>query len=228
MAKAKPLIVFCDFDGTMTERDMVITLGEKFCPNDVHRIKDAILARRITVKDGVAELFAKIPSSQKDALIAYAQDIVRWRAGFQEFLEYCKANGILFIVCSGGIDFFINPLIQRFQPWITKTYSIPSDFSGPTIALKHSHACETCGTCKKKVMAEYPEATSILIGDSITDLHGAHHADIVFARAGLKDYLDKDKVSYYPFETFFDVIDTLKTFKGEVCPSSSPHPATPK
>src|SRR5262249_13193779 len=157
---------------------------ETFRPSDVNRIKEEILSRRITVRVGVAELFAKIPSNQKEAMIRYGQEIVRWRAGFKEFLEFCKTNGIRFIVCSGGVHFFVEPLLAPFAKWIDKIYSIPADFSGPTIALRHPYGCETCGTCKVKVMAEYPNTLKLLIGDSITDLHGAHHADRVFARNG--------------------------------------------
>jgi 2-hydroxy-3-keto-5-methylthiopentenyl-1-phosphate phosphatase len=104
---AKPLAVFCDFDGTITERDMIITLCEKFCPPGWERIKDAILARRKSVREGVAELFGQIPSNQKDVMTHYAHEVVRWRAGLKDFMEFCKANGLLFIVCSGGIDFFV-------------------------------------------------------------------------------------------------------------------------
>src|SRR6185436_17277234 len=99
---AKPLVIFCDFDGTITEKDMVVTLCQKFCPNDWEPIVHAIVDKKITVKRGVIDLFSKIPSSKKSELIAYAQEIVRFRAGFKEFLEYCKANGLRFIVCSGG------------------------------------------------------------------------------------------------------------------------------
>ncbi len=223
---AKPLAVFCDFDGTITERDMIVTVCEKFCPPGWERIKEEILSRRKSVRAGVTELFAMIPSNQKDAIIRYAHDIVRWRSGFQEFLEFCKTNGLLFIVCSGGIDFFVEPLMAPYKKWIHKLYSIPADFSGPMISLRHPYGCETCGTCKVKVMAEYPDSIKLLIGDSITDLHGAHHADVVFARNGLKDYLDQDKVSYYPFETFHDVMATLKQFEGNSCRPPS-HPAKP-
>ena len=57
----------------------------------------------------------------------------------------------------------------------------------------------------------------LFIGDSITDLHGAHHAKTVFARDKLKDYLDQDKLSYYPFENFTDIQNTLMNFKGQPC-----------
>jgi len=65
-------------------------------------------------------------------------------------------------------------------------------------------------------MDDYPGAIRILIGDSITDLHGSRHANVVFARNGLQAYLDEEKIDYYPFETFHDVIKTLGQFRGPV------------
>jgi 2-hydroxy-3-keto-5-methylthiopentenyl-1-phosphate phosphatase len=218
---AKPLVVFCDFDGTMTERDMVVTVCEKFCSPGWERIKDDILTRRIPVRQGVTELFAMIPSSQKDAIIRYAQETVRWRAGLPEFLAFCKENGILFTVCSGGIDFFLDLLLTPFRDSIAKSYSIPADFSGPTIRLRHPYGCETCGTCKVKVMDEYSNSIRILIGDGITDLHGAQHATLVYARSQLKSLLDEVGVAYTPFETFHDIIHHLQTFQGP--PHAQPH-----
>ena len=221
---AKALAVFCDFDGTITERDMIVTLCEKFCPAGWDKIKEDILSRKTSVRQGVADLFAMIPSSKKAEMLQYARETMRLRAGFKEFLEFCKQNGLRVIVASGGIDFFVEPLMEPYKQWIHKLYSIPSDFSGPAIQLQHPYGCDTCGTCKVKIMNEYPDTIKILVGDSITDLHGAHHANIVYARNGLKDYLDQDKVAYKPFETFFDVIHSLGSFRGvDACANPHPH-----
>ena len=103
-----------------------------------------------------------------------------------------------------------------YKAFIDKIYSIPADFSTPTIILRHNYACETEGTCKVKVLDEYPGSIRILIGDSITDLHGARHANVVFARNGLQKYLDAEKIDYTPFETFHDVLKTLSQFRGPV------------
>jgi 2-hydroxy-3-keto-5-methylthiopentenyl-1-phosphate phosphatase len=216
MSSAPPLVVFCDFDGTITEKDMIISICEKFCPPVWKTIVQDILSKRKSVKDGVAEMFALIPSSKKEEILAFAQAAFRLRAGFPEFLAFCKSNGILFTVCSGGIDFFVEPLMASYKAFIHKIYSIPADFLGPMIRLRHPLACETEGTCKVKVMEQFPNTIRILIGDSITDLHGARHANVVFARNGLQDYLDEEKISYAPFETFFDITKMLSEFKGPV------------
>ena len=84
----KPLVVFCDFDGTITDRDMIVTICERFCPPAWEKVKEEVLARRKSVRAGVAELFAMIPTSKKEEIVAYARKVVHWRAGFKEFLDF--------------------------------------------------------------------------------------------------------------------------------------------
>ena len=72
--------------------------------------------------------------------------------------------------------------------------------------------------CKVKVMQQYPGAIWILIGDSITDLHGARHARVVFARDKLQGYLKEEQIAFHPFETFHDIIQTLGQFQGGKAP----------
>ena len=89
---AKPLIVFCDFDGTITEKDMVVRICEKFCPPVWRTIVEEILAQKKTVKEGVAEMFALIPSSKKDEVLHFALQTMRPRAGFQEFFAVLQGQ----------------------------------------------------------------------------------------------------------------------------------------
>jgi len=208
-------VIFCDFDGTITQRDMILTVCEKFCPPEWVQIKDDIVARKITVKQGIVDLFNMIPSSQKQEIVNYAQSIVRWRDGFSEFLDFCQKEQIAFTVCSGGLDFFIEPLLAPFRSRIQTIYSIPTDFSQPRIQLRLPHACPSCSLCKAEVMSGFPASVrKILIGDGVTDVHGAQKADCVFARNGLMKYLDEDGIRYTAFETFHDI---QKGIADELC-----------
>jgi 2-hydroxy-3-keto-5-methylthiopentenyl-1-phosphate phosphatase len=62
---------------------------------------------------------------------------------------------------------------------------------------------------KVQVMAQYPAAEQIAIGDSLTDLNMALQAPLVFARDRLALYLDEQQKSYIPWNDFFDVRDHL-------------------
>ena len=214
----RPIVVFCDFDGTMTTEDMIVAVWRRFGPPGWERTVEAILARRISVRNGVAGMFAAIPSSEAPAIVEHVRSVVRFRPGLQEFMESCKSEGMEFVVASGGVDFFVEPVLEEFKSLIGRVYTIPADLSGPTIRLRQPYPCPDCGLCKAAVMDEYPGAYRVLIGDGVTDLHGAMHADAVFARGQLKALLTEKGRAFTPFADFFDIqreLDSLRSHPDE-------------
>ncbi|MFC4768151.1 2-hydroxy-3-keto-5-methylthiopentenyl-1-phosphate phosphatase [Effusibacillus consociatus] len=213
---AKPIVIFCDFDGTITERDMIMTLMEKFAPEGWETIKDDILSQRIPVQEGVGKLFSLIPSAKREELVKYAEDAVKIRAGFSEFVTYCRENGIQFLVTSGGIDFFVGPILAPYGD-INKIYCNGSDFSGETIRILWPHGCDErcdggCGMCKPSILRHYPadQYTRVVIGDSITDLKASRLADVVLARSLLLEKCREEGLPHEAFQDFYDVMDSIK------------------
>ncbi len=205
----RPAVVLCDFDGTMTTEDIIVEVWRRFAKEGWQREVEEILSQRKTLKEGVAGVFAQIPTSCVCDIIQHAKDVVRFRPGLQEFLAFCQEQGLEFVVASGGIDFFVHPVLEPLKPWIKRIYTVPADLSGDTIRLLHPYGCQSCGLCKARVMEDYPGWFRILIGDSLTDLHGALGADLVFARDRLRRMLQELGRPYEPFETFSDVQEIL-------------------
>lgn len=223
---SKRIAIFCDFDGTITERDMIITIMEKFGAPGWEKTKDQILGQDITIQSGVGQMFAGIPSSNRDAVAAYAQEVAVVREGFAEFLTFCKEQGIDFWVTSGGIDFFVLPLLEPFQIE-NPIYCNGSSFSGETIEILWPHACDEhcdngCGMCKPSVLRKFPDEAlfKVVIGDSITDLQAAKQADFVLARSFLLKKCEELELPHASFATFYDCIavlkDIVKNHSGEV------------
>lgn len=209
----KPIVVFCDFDGTITERDMIISLMEQYAPAGWEMIKDDILAQRVSVQEGVGKLFSLIPSVKREELIEYALRSAVIRKGFGEFAAYCKQNGITLLITSGGIDFFVEPILATFRD-IERIYCNVADFSNEHIRIDWPHGCDDqcdggCGLCKPSIIRNYPadEYTRIVVGDSVTDLKAARLADLVLARSLL---LQKCKEEGFPHQEFADFYDVLK------------------
>ncbi|MBL0386556.1 2-hydroxy-3-keto-5-methylthiopentenyl-1-phosphate phosphatase [Tumebacillus sp. ITR2] len=220
---SKRIAIFCDFDGTITERDMIITIMERFGAPGWETTKDQILHQEIPIQTGVGRLFHGISSTLRDDVAAYAQEVAVIRAGFPEFLEFCKAQGIDFWVTSGGIDFFVKPLLEPFAIE-NPIYCNGSDFSGETIEVTWPHACDEqcengCGMCKPSVLRQFPDEDvfKIVIGDSITDLQAAKLADFVIARSKLLQDCEALGLAHAPFSTFYDVMEVIQQLvKGEV------------
>ncbi|SDW59823.1 2-hydroxy-3-keto-5-methylthiopentenyl-1-phosphatephosphatase [Paenibacillus sp. CF384] len=210
-------VIFCDFDGTITENDNIVAIIKHFNPPGWEAIVNDIVGQRKTIRQGVGELFRLLPSSMKREVVDYAISNAVIRAGFADLLQYCKDNDIEFYVTSGGIDFFVYPLLAQFNIPVNHIYCNGSDFSGDKIEITWPHPCDgecktDCGMCKTTIIRRFPKGQyeRILIGDSVTDFEGAKLADVVFARSHLTQKCKELGLSYHEFKTFHDVLDVLK------------------
>ncbi len=220
---SKQLVLFCDFDGTITEKDNIVAIMRKFAPPEWQAIADQVLGQKISVRQGVGQMFAMLPSSLRQDIVDYIVAEAAIRPGFADFVRYCEEAGIELLITSGGIDFFVGPILAPFH-LKNRIYCNGSDFSGETITITWPHACDTetcstdCGMCKKKIIRQYPgdKYYRIVIGDSITDLAGAKIADFVIARSLLEQKCAELDLPYKPFATFYDVIDVLQSKAAEL------------
>lgn len=216
-------VIFCDFDGTITEKDMIIAIMEKFAPPEWVAIKEQILAMQIGTGPGVKQLFSLISSELKEQITNFVIEQVKIRKGFPELLSYCREKEIPFYVVTGGLDFFVRPILLRYR-LDQEIYSNSADFSGDTIQVVWPYPCDEhcgneCGICKSTILRNYsaPDAFKIVIGDSIPDLASAKLADFVFARALLLKKCKELGITHRPFEDFHDVIQRLDDLRAEGC-----------
>ena len=217
MINKKKVIVFSDFDGTITERDVIISIMERFAPPEWTEIKDKILYKRtMTLKDGVEKLFSLIESSKKNEIIDFIKEKIKLREGFADFLNFCEKEKFEFNVLSGGLDFHIEPVLGNFRNKL-KIFCNKANFNSKNIKIdyeylpKNCSLCGDCGFCKIEVIEKYSKEkfTRILIGDSLTDLAASKVVDMVFARGDLIKYLEQEKISFIPFSTFYEVKEQL-------------------
>ncbi|KMJ58254.1 2-hydroxy-3-keto-5-methylthiopentenyl-1-phosphate phosphatase [Bacillus sp. LL01] len=212
----KKQMIFCDFDGTITNSDNIIAIMKKYAPKEWDDIKDKVLSQEISIKEGVGKMFALLPSDQKEDISNYIINHAEIREGFKEFVAFTKEEGIPLYIVSGGIDFFVEPLLEELVEE-ENIYCNGSDFTGEKINILWPHSCDSgcendCGCCKPSIIRKLaePNTYKIVIGDSITDLEAAKLADQVIARDFLIEKCEEYSIPFLPFETFFDVMEILK------------------
>lgn len=212
----RPPVLFCDFDGTITLSDNIVAVMQHFQPEGWEDIVKDIVNESKSIQQGVGEMFALLPSSMKQEVTNYILTNAGIRSGFPELLEWCREHDVPFYVTSGGIDFFIYPLLAPFGIPADHIYCNGSDFAGDNIRITWPHTCDdncqnNCGMCKTTVMRRFPEEQyfRILIGDSVTDFAGAKLADLVFSRSHLTEKCRVLGLPHIPFETFHDIIHHL-------------------
>ena len=217
MSKNKKPIVFSDFDGTITERDVISMTMERFAPPEWVGIKDKILYERtIPLKEGVEKLFELIESKKKIEINDFVKKEVKLREGFEDFLLFCNSKKIDFLVLSGGIDFLINPVLEKYKDKL-KIFCNNGNFNSGKIKIDYKYLpknctiCGDCGCCKIEIIEKYPKDKylQILIGDSLTDLAASKVVDVTFARGDLIKYMEEEKLPFIPFKTFHEVKEQL-------------------
>ena len=214
-------IIFCDFDGTVTANDNIIAIMKQFDPAGWEPVKDQILDQSISIREGVAKMFSLLPVSAKDEIISYVLEQAEIREGFSDFVAYTKKRQLPLYIVSGGIDFFVYPLLEPFGPF-DGIYCNSAHFSEDTIHLEFPHGCDEdctsqgCGCCKPSVIRELldDDMKSIVIGDSISDWEAAKEADFVIARDLLAEKCQEAGIDYEPFETFHEVIAIVDDYIG--------------
>lgn len=222
MTVAKKPVIFCDFDGTITNTDNIVAIMKRFAPLESEPIKNDILAQRISVREGVGKLFSLLPSSLKSEIVDFISGHAVIRDGFREFVAFTREAGIPLYVVSGGIDFFVEPLLGNAVP-AERLYCNSADFGGETIRILWPHACDgecsnDCGCCKPSIIRRLaaPGDFKIVIGDSVTDLQAAKMADEVIARDFLLEKCRELGLPHQPFATFHDVIRIVQSKLKEV------------
>jgi 2-hydroxy-3-keto-5-methylthiopentenyl-1-phosphate phosphatase len=215
-------IIFCDFDGTITINDNIVAIMKHFQPEGWDALVEQVISKTISIREGVGRMFALLPTSRKQEVIDYAINNVTIRGGFSELLSYCQEQAIEFYVTSGGIDFFIYPVLAAFPIPSDHIYCNSSNFGGSQIEILWPHTCDKhchtdCGMCKTTIIRRYSadEYERILIGDSVTDFEGAKLVDTVFARSHLIDLCNDLGLNYYPFDDFHEIIQRLKEMRAQ-------------
>jgi 2-hydroxy-3-keto-5-methylthiopentenyl-1-phosphate phosphatase len=153
---------------------------------------------------------------------------------FRRFHEFCLAEDIPFHVISAGL----RPILRRvLDQWLGEEQSAQIEI------LANDAAINTPGTCwkplwrheselghdKARSIAEARAAATlaspsphtvpliVFIGDGVSDLPAAQHADVLFARRGLRleEYCVENGIAYVPFDTFADIQRKLREVMEE-------------
>ena len=212
-----PLQVLLDFDGTLVGPNVAILLVERFCPDGpriAHEVDEALHAGRLTLREAWAQQVALLPPDRVTEMVEYVVREVPLRAGARRLLELLREFHVPTAVVSGGLDFFIRPVLAREgigYPLLADSMEVDAHEPLRVVHPFGHPTCRLCGICKAQVTLDHapPGVRTVFIGDGSTDRYAAEVAEIVFARHRLKDYCQRSAIPHYPFENFDPVTAQL-------------------
>ena len=205
-------LVQCDFDGTITERDISFFLLDTFAQGDWRRLLREYKEHRISVGEFNTRAFAMV-KADKHTLLEALEGEVKVRAGFQELVNYCRRRGFRLVIVSNGLDFYIEAILKDVGLKNIEMHAAQTVFHPEGMEVHY------VGPDDKRLEDGVKEAYTklflklgyrvIYIGNGDSDFAPAKYAHYVFATGELLAYCRENNLNYKPFENFVDVVREL-------------------
>ncbi len=208
-----PFAYLCDFDGTISPRDIGAALADRFSPEGAAGrlpLLDEWLAGRAGHRE-LTEAQCALLSLTEDEALAFTRTF-RLDPHFAPFVREALGRGDAVMVVSEGLDFYVRDHLARAGfpdlPWAANhavfedgRLRVEFPFADP--------ACPSCGNCKAQHVRRYRGRGfhTVLVGDGTSDRHGAAAADSVLARGSLLEWCRAEGRAHLPFADFGDVAE---------------------
>ena len=179
-------------------------MANSLIPEMVKQVVPEMIARRMTLGEGVRRMVEAIPSSRYGEIIEYVM-AVPIRPGLEELLDFLASRDVPFIIISGGLRGMVEARLGTLARLVQRIYALDVDTSGEQIKIIAPFEGDTELMDKTRVIAQHPVDEIISIGDGYTDIKMALESHIVFARDVLANSLEKMGKDFIPWNDFFDI-----------------------
>jgi 2-hydroxy-3-keto-5-methylthiopentenyl-1-phosphate phosphatase len=210
------LLIAVDFDGTITMHDTLhVIVDAHGRPGVWDELEPALRAGEITVEQAMEQQFATVTAPHDeviDLVLAHAGT----RDGFPELVRWAEDTENRLVVMSAGFRCVIDEVLDGLGVGHLEVVANDAVFTHDGCTLVWSEdrgdTCQLCGRkCKRHAINErFNGERLVYVGDGISDRCASLLADVVFARAGLAEWLDEQGVGYIPYGDFHDVLRWLK------------------
>jgi 2,3-diketo-5-methylthio-1-phosphopentane phosphatase/HAD superfamily hydrolase (TIGR01509 family) len=208
-------LILCDFDGTISVRDMGYLLVNQFTSGNWEAIDRDFREGKIGSKEAYSRI-AGILKGDRSTILSFVQEHSNIDPFFSIFYQYCREKDIDIKIVSDGLDFYINEILEIHNLSEIPFYANCTHFrdgEGIDISFPHSEEdCGLCGTCKKKLVRIHrKEYDSIFfVGNGLSDTCAAREADFVFAKDSLYTYCIKKGIACHFYNDFREILNDLK------------------
>jgi len=211
----KEFKIFLDFDGTITKNDVGEEIFRTFLDEKlVNNIVEDLLTDKISAREcweSLCNSTSDINKNKFDEFI-HSQEV---DPGLHRFINYCKQNEHSVFVLSDGFDYYIEKILRRENLHHLKYFSNTIELNDVGKLIPkfpfYNADCRSSANCKRNHVMENSsdEDYTVFIGDGISDNDVIQYVDFIFAKSDLLKYCEIQRITYFPYKNFDDVISRL-------------------
>ena len=216
---SKSPIIFCDFDGTITQLDVTDQILAQLAHPSWRGIEQQWMQGLIGSRECLERQIALVdaPVEELHAVI----DAIAIDVDFTAFCRFARKKRLPIYILSDGFDYVIRRVLKRagvdrhFRSGST-LFASALRIEGRRLEPSFPHGPEPCehgcATCKAALIRRLREGRQpvIFVGDGMSDRFAVEAADVVFAKRHLLAYCRENGIACHPFDTFKDVQTTLE------------------
>ncbi len=207
-------LVQCDFDGTITERDVSFLLLDRFAQGDWRRLLQDYKRHKISVGELNIRAFAMVKADER-ALLESLEGEVKVRPGFQDLVDYCRRKAFRLVIVSNGLEFYIRAVLKGLGLGDLEVYAAQAYFHPEGMEVRY------VGPDGRRLNSGFKEAhiqmflklgyRVVYAGNGDSDAAPSRHAHHIFATGDLLAHCRENNLKCKPFETFFEVVKELNS-----------------
>jgi 2-hydroxy-3-keto-5-methylthiopentenyl-1-phosphate phosphatase len=108
------MLILCDFDGTVTERDVTDILWDRWIPQaERDRMVQEVMSGRWSMREYIAHGYGYV-RDPPPSILNQLRNSVQLRSGWHKFLSAVKSAEAELQIISNGLDFYIREFIPEF------------------------------------------------------------------------------------------------------------------
>jgi 2-hydroxy-3-keto-5-methylthiopentenyl-1-phosphate phosphatase len=208
------MLFVVDFDGTLSLRDSVDALLERYAPAEWHAIEAEWVQGNITAKECMRRQIRMVMANEIQLERFF--ETIRLDPSFLPFSRYAQSFAQIAIV-SDGIGRAIHTALESAGFPGIPVFANRLSFANGHWELDFPNSDARCavgsGVCKCVVAQGLAGASAqpvVLIGDGRSDMCLAARADYVFAKDSLARHCEKEAIPFTEFQTFHDVLVAIQ------------------
>ncbi|MGH7197743.1 MAG: MtnX-like HAD-IB family phosphatase, partial [Candidatus Omnitrophota bacterium] len=210
----KQLRFFVDFDGTITQNDVVDMILERFASREWRDIEKLWVEGKIGSRECLSRQMQLVSASDEELKKLLSE--VQADPYFVSFLRTAKELGVPVSVVSDGFERVIRDILLRElgeEPELLQSLPVYANRlirneNRFEVVFPEGPLCEHyCANCKPALIREERQDGEqvIFVGDGLSDRFAALESNFTFAKKKLLDFCRKNRIQHREYTSFKEI-----------------------